>query len=101
MAVSLLSPTQRYAAGALFALALHQAQIHQSRPLALPMPDDDLINQRMSSGSSSSSDSISDDPDLWVNPNSALLRPIFQFVVLSLTVSIVFFTDFRVSVCAF
>lgn len=84
MAASLLSPTQRYAAGALFALALHQAQIHQSRPLGLPMLDDDPINQRMSSGSSSSSssssDSISDDPDLWVNPNSALLRPIFQFL---------------------
>lgn len=80
MAASLLSPTQRYAAGALFSLALHQAQIHQSRPLGLPMPDDDPINQRMSSGSSSSSDSISDDPDLWVNPNSALLRPIFQFL---------------------
>ncbi|KAJ8443634.1 hypothetical protein Cgig2_019616 [Carnegiea gigantea] len=80
MAASLLSPTQRYAAGALFALALHQAQIHQSRPLGLPMPDHDPINQRMSSGSSSSSDSISDDPDLWVNPNSALLRPIFQFL---------------------
>lgn len=84
MAASLLSPTQRYAAGALFALALHQAQIHQSRPLGLAMLDDDPINQRMSSGSSSSSssssDSISDDPDLWVNPNSALLRPIFQFL---------------------
>lgn len=81
MAVSLLTPTQRYATGTLFSLALHQAQIHQSRPLGSPAHDDDNDeNQRISNCSSSSSDSVSDDPELWVNQKSALLRPIFQFL---------------------
>ncbi|KAH9625987.1 hypothetical protein KSS87_008666 [Heliosperma pusillum] len=32
----MLSPTERYAAGVLFAVAVHQAHIHQSRPLGTP-----------------------------------------------------------------
>lgn len=67
-----LPPTHRYAAGALFGLALHQAQIHQTSPLGLP-PD-----ERSSSGSST--DSVSDDPQLWVHESSDLLRPIFKFL---------------------
>ncbi|XP_020205227.1 transmembrane and coiled-coil domain-containing protein 4 [Cajanus cajan] len=74
---SLLSPTQRYAAGALFGLALHEAQLNQTNPLPLPLSDD-VAEQRTST--SSSSDSVSDDPDLWVHSNSGLLRPVFKFL---------------------
>ncbi|KAL2905432.1 Transmembrane and coiled-coil domain-containing protein 4 [Bienertia sinuspersici] len=86
MASSFLSPTQRYAAGTLFAIAIHQSQIHQSRPLGLPHDQhlnddgDEDDHQRISNGSSSSTDSVSEDPHLWVHPKSSLLRPIFQFL---------------------
>ncbi|KAJ8549176.1 hypothetical protein K7X08_032883 [Anisodus acutangulus] len=75
MSSSMLTPTHRYAAGALFGLALHQAQIHQTCPLGFP---DALPEERSSSGSSS--DSVSDDPQLWVHESSNLLRPIFKFL---------------------
>ncbi|KAK6125726.1 hypothetical protein DH2020_040530 [Rehmannia glutinosa] len=78
---SMLTATQKYAAGALFALALHQAQIHQTTPLGFPshqVDDDDPSEERVSS--SSSSDAISDDPHLWVHPSSDLLRPVFKFL---------------------
>ncbi|XP_022751432.1 uncharacterized membrane protein YFL034W-like isoform X2 [Durio zibethinus] len=76
---SFLTPTQRYAAGALFAIALHQAQIHQTRPLGLPTEDDDPSSEERTS-SSSSSDSVSEDPELWVHENSGLLRPVLRFL---------------------
>ncbi|KAJ9703645.1 hypothetical protein PVL29_005099 [Vitis rotundifolia] len=69
---SFLTPTQRYAAGALLGLALQQAQIHQTRPLGSSIEED----ERISSGSSS--DSVSEDPQLWVHENSGLLRPVFK-----------------------
>ncbi|XP_044470373.1 probable lipase MIL1 isoform X3 [Mangifera indica] len=74
---SYLSPTHRYAAGALFAIALHQAQIHQTRPLGLST-EEDLSEDR--SSCSSSSDSVSEDPELWVHEKSGLLRPVFRFL---------------------
>ncbi|KAK9284903.1 hypothetical protein L1049_024084 [Liquidambar formosana] len=82
---SLLTPTQRYAAGALFALALHQAQIHQTRPLggSLPTDEEDSTGERISSGSSS--DSVSEDPGLWVHESSGLLRPVFRFLEIDST----------------
>lgn len=82
---SCLSSTQRYAAGALFAISLHQAQIHQSHPLGCP-PDegDEPSGERTSSCSrssnSSGSDSVSEDPGLWVHEKSGLLRPVFRFL---------------------
>ncbi|KGN53277.1 transmembrane and coiled-coil domain-containing protein 4 [Cucumis sativus] len=76
---SFLAPTQRYATGALFALALHQAQIHQTRPLGFS-DDDARAEERTSSCSGSSSDSVSEDPELWVHESSALLRPVFRFL---------------------
>jgi len=79
-APSLLSPTQRYAAGALFGLALHEAQLNQTNPLPLPATEDSLSEERTSS--SSSSDSVSEDPDLWVHNNSGLLRPVFKYVLI-------------------
>ncbi|TKY55873.1 membrane protein F35D11.3 [Spatholobus suberectus] len=75
---SFLSPTQRYAAGALFGLALHEAQLNQTNPLPLPVSEDSLSEERTST--SSSSDSVSEDPDLWVHNNSGLLRPVFKFL---------------------
>ena len=76
---SFLMPAQRYAAGALIAIAVHQAQIHQTRPLGFPTSDDDpSVEERTSS--SSSSDSVSEDPELWVHENSGLLRPVFRLL---------------------
>ncbi|XP_048335113.2 uncharacterized protein LOC107424393 isoform X3 [Ziziphus jujuba] len=74
---SLLSSTQRYAAGALFAFALHQAQVHQTRLLGSFSGEEETTEDRTSS--TSSSDSVADDPDLWVNENSGLIRHIFRF----------------------
>ncbi|KAG6647105.1 hypothetical protein CIPAW_07G055900 [Carya illinoinensis] len=75
---SFLTPTQRYAAGALFGLALHQAQIHRTHPLGFSTSDEHSDFERTSSGSSS--DSVSEDPELWVHQNSGLLRPVFTFL---------------------
>ncbi|KAL0333001.1 UNVERIFIED_CONTAM: hypothetical protein Scaly_2201600 [Sesamum calycinum] len=79
---STLTATQKYAAGALFALALHQAQLHQTHPLGFPSHDDDdgggdPSEERVST--SSSSDAVSDDPQLWVHQSAGLLRPVFKY----------------------
>ncbi|KAL5099520.1 hypothetical protein RYX36_003847 [Vicia faba] len=70
---SYLTPTQRYAAGALLGLALHQAQLHQTHPLG-------LSTDEFPSSSSSSTRAVFEDPDLWVHHTSGLLRPIFIFL---------------------
>ncbi|KAD7117676.1 hypothetical protein E3N88_04944 [Mikania micrantha] len=57
-----LMKTKKRATGALFALALNQVQIHQTRPL----------------GGAIASDSFSNDRRLWVHESSGLLRPIFS-----------------------
>ncbi|KAG6384950.1 hypothetical protein SASPL_153773 [Salvia splendens] len=62
---SMLTPPQKHSASALFAMALNQAQIHQTQPLGLPASADD--------------GSPSEDPQLWGNRSSALLQPVFQF----------------------
>ncbi|KAL2348581.1 hypothetical protein Fmac_002581 [Flemingia macrophylla] len=71
-ATSYLTATQRYAAGALFGLALHQAQLHQTHPLGLS-PDD-------FPSESESPVAVSEDPSLWAHHNSALLRPVFKYL---------------------
>ncbi|KAD7479196.1 hypothetical protein E3N88_02332 [Mikania micrantha] len=72
---SKLTQTQKYAAGALFGLALNQAQIHQTLLLgSFDEPNEDR------GSSASSSDSVSEDPQLWVNESSGLLRPVFRFL---------------------
>ncbi|XP_062143976.1 probable lipase MIL1 isoform X2 [Alnus glutinosa] len=76
-ATSYLTPTQSYAAGALFGLALNQAQIHRTHPLGLYTAEEPA-DERTSSGSSS--DSVSEDPELWVHQKSGLLRPVFEFL---------------------
>ncbi|KAL7614626.1 uncharacterized protein LOC111913344 [Lactuca sativa] len=73
---STLTQTQRYAAGALFGLALNQTQIHQTFPLG--SSSDELTEERGSNASST--DSVSEDPQLWVNESCGLLRPIFRFL---------------------
>ncbi|THU69107.1 hypothetical protein C4D60_Mb08t10940 [Musa balbisiana] len=79
MAPSLLNPTHRYAAGALLALALRQAQIHQTRPLGYDDPDPDAQG-RCSTGSATSSEGDGDDPGLWTHESCGLLRPVFRFL---------------------
>ncbi|VVB10056.1 unnamed protein product [Arabis nemorensis] len=79
-----LTSTQRYAAGALFAIALNQAQINQTQPLGIPASendDEEGDNNRRSDdrrSNCSSGDSVSDDPGLWVHETSGLLRPVFR-----------------------
>ncbi|XP_034573307.1 uncharacterized protein [Setaria viridis] len=82
-----LTPTQRYAAGALLALALRQAQIHQSAPLGAASPDDDERASSASGGSSASTATTSgsgsdaaSDADLWTHDSRGLLRPVFRFL---------------------
>ncbi|KAF2583722.1 hypothetical protein F2Q70_00033864 [Brassica cretica] len=80
-ATSNLTPTQRYAAGALFAIALNQAQINQTKPLGIPaaLDDDEECDRSEERRSNcSSGDSVSDDPNLWVHETSGLLRPVFR-----------------------
>lgn len=91
MSSSSLTSTQKYAAGALFGLALHQAQIQQTRQLGIPSDDD--IPDRVSSGSSS--DSVSEDPELWINEFSDLLRPIFRFHITFFLVNFNFNFNFK------
>lgn len=75
-ATSYLTPTQRYAAGALFSLSLHQAHLHQTHPLGLSTHDE----FPSPSTSSSTPFSVSEDPNLWVHRTSGLLRPVFMFL---------------------
>lgn len=91
---SYLTPTQRYAAGALFGLALHQSQLHQTHPLGLPADEPEPPTSSSSSSGSASSfttDAVSEDPHLWAHPNSGLLRPVFKYlfssVILFLAIS--------------
>ncbi|KAF5185122.1 transmembrane and coiled-coil domain-containing protein [Thalictrum thalictroides] len=82
--MSILTSTQRYAAGGLFALALHQAQIHQTHLGSSVLPtdehhcketnvsnDDDVVRN---------CDSVTQDSKLWIHNNSGLLHSIFRFL---------------------
>ncbi|XP_072989196.1 uncharacterized protein [Typha latifolia] len=85
MAISTLSPTQRYAAGALLALALRQAQIHQTRPLGFEEGDEFQSQDHRSCASAGSastsygSDGGGDSSFLWTHESHGLLRPVFRF----------------------
>ena len=74
-ASSNLTPSQRYAASALFAIALNQAQISQTKPLVTDHGGDNGDSEH---GLTSGGDSISQDEDLWVHEVSGLLRPVFR-----------------------
>ncbi|KAJ1421679.1 hypothetical protein SESBI_13634 [Sesbania bispinosa] len=73
---SILSPTQTYAAAALFALALHQSQIDQARITTTPRDGDGGGD----SPSIAENASVSDSPKLWIHENSGLLWPVFRFL---------------------
>ncbi|XP_047339204.1 transmembrane and coiled-coil domain-containing protein 4-like [Impatiens glandulifera] len=67
---SLLAPSKRYAAGGLFGLALHAAQLHQTHPLG-SITDQQRFN---------SCEWLPEDSDLWVHEKSGLLRPVFSIL---------------------
>lgn len=72
---SILSHSQRYAAAALFALAVNQSQIHQGRTPVTP---------RGGGGDApgiADPASVSDKPDLWIHENSGLLWPVFRYSI--------------------
>lgn len=63
---SLLTPTQHYAAGALFAVALRRAHVHQTRPFDVGPADE-------------AQDEEEDDASLfWTHHSHGLLRPVFR-----------------------
>ncbi|XP_050367085.1 uncharacterized protein LOC126785435 [Argentina anserina] len=73
-----LTQTERYAAGALFALALHQTQIHQTKPLNALLPlEEETIADASTVGRSVT---VSDDPGLWIHESSGLLYPVLRFL---------------------
>ncbi|KAG6648546.1 transmembrane and coiled-coil domain-containing protein 4-like isoform X2 [Carya illinoinensis] len=74
----LLTSTQRYASAALFALALHQSQVHQTQPLHHLVPlEEEAIGEGASDGKNAS---VSEDPQLWVHEKSGLLWHVFRFL---------------------
>ncbi|TVU32035.1 hypothetical protein EJB05_23751, partial [Eragrostis curvula] len=73
---STLSQTQRYAAGALLALALRQAQIHQTVLLGSHGLDDDTPHPDIADAAAAEPD----DRDLWIHDSRGLLRPVLRFL---------------------
>ncbi|CAL4934355.1 unnamed protein product [Urochloa decumbens] len=71
---STLGQTQRYAAGALLALALRQAQTHQTVPLGSHALDDEPPNPDASAAAEP------DPRDLWTHESRGLLRPVLRFL---------------------
>ncbi|XP_065620622.1 uncharacterized protein LOC112035795 isoform X2 [Quercus suber] len=80
MEISVLTPSQRYAAAALFTLAIHQSQLHQTEPLnSLVTLDEEPIEEGVTvSGGKNAL--VSEDPHLWVHEKSGLLWPVFRFL---------------------
>lgn len=77
METSILTSTQRYAAAALFAVSLHQSQIHQARPFNPLVPlKEEPIGEGVTAGASLS---VSDNPQLWIHENSGLLSPVLRY----------------------
>lgn len=85
MSISTLSSTQKYAAGALLALALRQAQIHQTHPLgsaSSQLDDDDRrsFHDQIPDPCGRSNCGTADCPHFWTHHSRALLRPVFRFL---------------------
>ncbi|KAF3793197.1 Transmembrane and coiled-coil domain-containing protein 4 [Nymphaea thermarum] len=82
MAAADLTPTERYAAASLFALALRQAQIHQTAPLGFHPPDgndgDGDGDQRSSNAERSKKELEGDQERLWTHKSCGLLRPVLS-----------------------
>lgn len=78
METSILNSTERYAACALFALALNQSQRHQYRLTStLPSLNDEPLGQGMTAADAAS---VTDRPYLWIHQDSGLLLPVFRFM---------------------
>lgn len=80
---SWLTLTQRYAAGALFAMALRLVQIYQTEPLGssfLTAADEDDADVPDGRNNSSSRSSESGNPQLWTHESRGLLRRVFSFL---------------------
>lgn len=75
---SILSPSKKYAAAALFAIALNQSQIHQTRTRNDPIPHD---KETISEGGEEVS--VSDNPELWIHEKHGLLWPVFRYSFLT------------------
>ncbi|OWM75013.1 hypothetical protein CDL15_Pgr021364 [Punica granatum] len=69
----MLTQTERYAAAALFALALHQSKPSD----ALASIDKEPVGEGVSIGSGGS---VSDEPQLWIHEKSGLLWPVLRFL---------------------
>ncbi|CAN6323514.1 unnamed protein product [Urochloa humidicola] len=72
---STLGQTQRYAAGALLALALRQAQTHQTVPLGSHALDDESPHPDPTAAAAEP-----DPRDLWTHESRGLLRPVLRFL---------------------
>ncbi|XP_028765568.1 transmembrane and coiled-coil domain-containing protein 4 [Neltuma alba] len=70
---SILSPTQKYAAAALFTLALNRTQVHQTGNR------NDAINRNKETiREGGAKIAVSDNPDLWIHDKFSLLWPVFR-----------------------
>ncbi|KAL9234712.1 hypothetical protein vseg_009550 [Gypsophila vaccaria] len=80
METKILNSTQRYAACALFSLALNQSQHRQwLLTTTLPSLDDEPLGVATVSSADSAS-SVADRPHLWIHQDSGLLFPVFKFL---------------------
>ncbi|CAN6463848.1 unnamed protein product [Victoria cruziana] len=82
MALADLTPTERYAAASLFALAMRQAQIHQTAPLGFHPPEDDEGDgeKRCSNAERSKKELERDKESLWTHKSSGLIRPVLSYL---------------------
>ncbi|XP_051114828.1 uncharacterized protein LOC127240292 [Andrographis paniculata] len=85
--MAVLSASQKYAAGALFAIAVHRAQIHQTLFASRNNNDDDDDDDDGGGGGAGEhlshdggSDLASEETHEWIHHHSGLLRPIFKFL---------------------
>ncbi|CAI0435885.1 unnamed protein product [Linum tenue] len=80
MEANILTPTQKYAGAALFALALHQSQNHQTNPSnpLLSLDSEPIGHADVTTAKTSTS--VSEKPQLWIHEDSGLLLPVFSFL---------------------
>ncbi|KAK4276531.1 hypothetical protein QN277_014669 [Acacia crassicarpa] len=72
---SILSPTHKYAAAALFTLALNRTQVHQSGNR-----NDTISLNKETISEGDGKIAVSDNPDLWIHDKFGLLCPVFRFL---------------------
>ncbi|KAI9113175.1 hypothetical protein K1719_015700 [Acacia pycnantha] len=72
---SILSPTHKYAAAALFTLALNRTQVHQTGNR-----NDTISLNKETISEGGEKIAVSDNPDLWIQDKFGLLCPVFRFL---------------------